>query len=196
MARGQYLGYEIRYIPGKIPEYKVNGEWVTRSKVPERRAYEKKQGSTLEGFMQSTKNHIKERQKIWKKSGRSVLGDNEFWENKTFNKLMNHYNQQVERYGDICPITLVKFTTIRTHRTNKERMDAEKKYIFSNISVDRILDHINYTKQNTLFTAVGWNMSKGVIGLNEMHYLFKDEVIKRFKEIFIERFPDQAYKYL
>ena len=193
--RGKSWGYEIRYPKGKDKQYKVNGVWTSRSYIPERRAYDQQRGNSLEGFMWLAKSHMAERNKNWLKRGRNSLGENEFLEKKTINKLMSHYNEQVERYGDVCPITLIKFTTIRTHRRQGERaISGEKKYIFSNISIDRIFDHINYTKQNTLFTSSGWNLAKGIITLDQFKYLFKDEVIKRYKKILMERFPDQAYK--
>jgi len=173
-----------------IPEYKVDGVWVGRNDVPERREYEKNYNSTLERFMIRHKSRIKSRNKKWTRQNKVLLGENEFLEKKTSNKLMDHYKKQIERYGDKCPITLIKFTTIREYI---KKIDGRLK-LFSNLSTDRILNHINYTKQNTLFTATGWNISRGELELSEFKYLFKDEIIKRYKEILIERFPDQEYE--
>ena len=78
----------------------------------------------------------------------------------------------------------------------KERTNMEKHILFSNLSPDRIINNINYTEQNTLFTAAGWNIARGELALEDFKYLFKDEIIERFKKILIERFPDQAYKYV
>ena len=80
--------------------------------------------------------------------------------------------------------------------TKEERKNMEKQIFFSNLSPDRIINNINYTEQNTLFTAAGWNIARGELALEDFKYLFKDEIIERFKKILIERFPDQAYKYV
>ena len=187
-------GYEMRYPKGKGEEYKVNGVWVSRNLVPERREYEQNYNSTLERFISRSKHKMEARDKKWIEQGKYIIGENEFLEERTCNKLMNHYKKQIERYGEVCPITLVKFTTIRTYEKRKERKNMEKQIFFSNLSPDRILNNINYTKQNTLFTSIGWNVARTDFTLEEFKYLFKDEVIERYKKILIERFPDQAYK--
>ena len=138
-----------------------------------------------------------EKNRNWIGQGKHIIGENEFLEKRTCNKLMNHYKKQIERYGEVCPITLIKFTTMRTHRLKKDKINSMERYmIFSNLSPDRIINNINYTEQNTLFTAAGWNIARGELALEDFKYLFKDEIIERFKKILIERFPDQAYKYV
>ena len=184
----------MRYPTKGDPEYLVNGVWTKRNNVPERREYERKHGSSLERFISQAKNKMVERNKNWTKRKKYILGENEFLEKETSNKLMNHYKKQIERYGEVCPITLVKFTTIRTYEKRKERKNMEKQIFFSNLSPDRILNNINYTKQNTLFTTAGWNVARGELPLAEFKYLFKDEIIERYKKILIERFPDQGYR--
>ena len=187
-------GYEVRYPKGKGEEYKVNGVWVSRNLVPERREYEQNYNSTLERFISRSKHKMEARDKKWIEGGKYIIGENEFLEERTCNKLMNHYKKQIEKYGEVCPITLVKFTTIRTYEKRKERKNMEKQIFFSNLSPDRILNNINYTKQNTLFTTAGWNVARGELPLAEFKYLFKDEIIERYKKILIERFPDQGYR--
>ena len=187
-------GYEMRYPKGKGEEYKVNGVWVSRNLVPERREYEQNYNSTLERFISRSKHKMEARDKKWMGQGKHIIGENEFLEKETSNKLMNHYKKQIEKYGEVCPITLVKFTTIRTYEKRKERKNMEKQIFFSNLSPDRILNNINYTKQNTLFTTAGWNVARGELELEEFKYLLKDEIIERYKKILIERFPDQGYR--
>ena len=184
----------MRYPKGKSEEYKVNGVWVSRNLVPERREYEQNYNSTLERFISRSKHKMEARDKKWIEGGKYIIGENEFLEERTCNKLMNHYKKQIEKYGEVCPITLVKFTTIRTYEKRKERKNMEKQIFFSNLSPDRILNNINYTKQNTLFTTAGWNVARGELPLAEFKYLFKDEIIERYKKILIERFPDQGYR--
>jgi len=190
-------GYKVRYPKGKSEEYKVNGVWVSRNLVPERREYEQNYNSTLERFISRSKHKMEARDKKWMGQGKHIIGENEFLEKETSNKLMNHYKKQIERYGEVCPITLVKFTTIRTYKLKKDKINSVERYTtFSNLSPDRIINNINYTEQNTLFTAAGWNIARGELSLEDFKYLFKDEIIERFKKILIERFPDQAYKYV
>jgi len=191
-------GYKMRY-PAKgkgDAEYMVDGVWTKRSNVPERREYEQNYNSTLERFIRRSKNKMGEKNRTWIGQGKHIIGENEFLEKETSNKLMNHYKKQIERYGEVCPITLIKFTTTRANETKEERKNMEKQIFFSNLSPDRIINNINYTEQNTLFTAAGWNIARGELALEDFKYLFKDEIIERFKKILIERFPDQAYKYV
>ena len=188
-------GYKMRYPIKGDPEYMVDGVWTKRNKVPERREYERKHGSSLGRFISRAKNKMGERNRKWIGQKKYLLGENEFLEKGTSNKLMDHYKKQIERYGEVCPITLIKFTTMRTHRLKKDKINSMERYmIFSNLSPDRIINNINYTEQNTLFTAAGWNVARGELELEEFKYLFKDEIIKRYKKILIERFPDQGYK--
>ena len=188
-------GYKMRYPTKGDPEYMVDGVWTKRNKVPERREYERKHGSSLGRFISKAKHKMGERNKKWTGQKKYLLGENEFLEKGTSNKLMDHYKKQIERYGKVCPITLIKFTTSRPFEFKEDKINnSEKHILFSNLSTDRILNNINYTEQNTLFTAAGWNVARGELELGEFKYLFKDEIIKRYKKILIERFPDQGYK--
>jgi len=188
-------GYNMRYPSKGDPEYMVNGVWTKRNNVPERREYERKHGNTLKRFISKSKHKMGEKNRNWTKQKKYILGENEFLEERTCNKLMDHYKKQIKRYGDRCPITLIKFTTMRTYESREDKINSMERYItFSNLSPDRIINNINYTKQNTLFTSAGWNIARGELALEDFKYLFKDDIIKRYKKIFIERFPDQAYK--
>jgi len=190
-------GYKMRYPTKGDPEYLVNGVWTKRNNVPERREYEQKNNSTLKRFISKSKHKMGEKNRNWIEQGKYIIGENEFVEKETSNKLMNHYKKQIERYGNICPITLIEFTTMRTYKLKKDKINSVERYTtFSNLSPDRIINNINYTKQNTLFTAAGWNIARGELVLEDFKYLFKDEIIERFKKILIERFTDQAYKYV
>ena len=62
--------------------------------------------------------------------------------------------------------------------------------LLTNISSDRILNHINYTKQNVLFTSAGWNLARGELSLSEMKTFLNKECVERYEEILMERFPD------
>ena len=64
---------------------------------------------------------------------------------------------------------------------------------FSNISPDRIFNHIDYTEQNLIFTSQLWNFKKGGSSLYELSLILQPEVLERYKAIVMERFPDQEY---
>ena len=124
--------------------------------------------------------------KSWKKQSRIIVGENEFEDIRNCcAKVSAHFDKQVERYGYKCPITHIEFTTIRKN----EMIKHEKKKIVSNISADRLFDYINYTKQNVLFTSLGWNLAKQNYSLEDMEKLFPGEFIERYKKIVLERFP-------
>ena len=65
--------------------------------------------------------------------------------------------------------------------------------VYSNVSPDRIFNHINYTEQNTIFTSQLWNFKKGESPISELKLIFLPEVLERYKAIVAERFPDQKY---
>ena len=64
----------------------------------------------------------------------------------------------------------------------------------TNLSGERLLNEQNYTKQNTLFTSVGWNLARRNFSLKDMSLLMRKDFFDRYMEILSERFPDQKYK--
>ena len=132
------------------------------------------------------KQSMKSVNKRWRKKGRKPLGVNEFEDKwNCADKVIEQFNKQVEKYGYKCPITHIDFTTIR-----KQERNRRTKQIISNISADRLVDHINYTRQNVLFTSVGWNIARQNFSLEDMEKLFPAEFAERYKKIVIERFPN------
>ena len=186
MPKGFPLGYEIRHPKGKSREYKVNWNCTKRDNVPERREWRKKSSSTVHGFLRKIRNRASDRNASWKKQNRKIYGE---FELNTYDKIKYLFDKQVERYGERCPITLRDFTTVRNNEMGRQGV----KRTFTNISPDRLLDHFNYTRQNTLFTIGGWNISKGDWSLEEVKFLFKEEHFQRYMEILLERFPDRKY---
>tara|TARA_Y100001951_G_C11226055_1_gene231766 strand:- start:122 stop:814 length:693 start_codon:yes stop_codon:yes gene_type:complete len=171
-----------------VYELFINNEWVKACNVPEKRELRKKRDSSLEGFFIYFKQSMVSRSK---RHGKFLIGDNEF-EDKygCYDKILAHFNQQVERYGYRCPITNLEFTTVRPNNKNYKGRRREKKMLLTNISSDRILNHINYTKQNVLFTSAGWNLARGELSLSEMKTFLNKECVERYEEILMERFPD------
>jgi len=179
-----YLEGEKR-IMGRA-QYLYNGEWVHKELLPVERQRRRLRESSLKFFMRKLKQSMKSSNKVWKKKGRELLGVNEFedkWD--CADKIKEQFNKQVERYGYKCPVTRIEFTTIRKqekkHRTTHYQ-------IITNISADRLFDHINYTKQNVLFTSVGWNVARQNFSLEDIKKLFPSEFAERYEKIVKERF--------
>jgi len=169
-------------------QYLINNEWVKEENVPERREWRTKKGSSLEGYFQYFKMKMAEKEKL---RGKFLIGDNEFEDKwNCYDKLRAHFNEQVERYGFKCPLTGLEFTTIRNHHTHYDGIRREVKIITTNISAERIFNHIHYTKQNVLFTSAGWNMARGELSLKDMRIFLNKTHVKRYEEILMERFPD------
>jgi len=169
-------------------EYFVDNQWVKEEEVPERREWRRKKGSTLEGYFQHFKRKMREKDKT---HGKLLMGENEFQDKwNCHDKVRTHFNKQVERYGYRCPITDLKFTTIRNHDTRYDGLRRKVRLIITNISADRILNDVHYTKQNVLFTSVGWNMSRGELSLSHMKIFLKKNHVERYEAILRERFPD------
>ena len=186
MGRGTALKYKIRYTEGKTEEYLVNGEWIKKDNVPEMREWRKKYESSLIPYLRKAKRKMTERNVEWEKSNRKIYGE---FELDTYDKIKYLFDKQIERYGMKCPITLGDLTTVRNNNLGKENTLK----LFTNLSPDRLLSYYNYSRQNTLFTSVGWNISRADWSLEEMKFLFKNEYFERYIEILMERFPDKKY---
>ena len=173
--------------------YLINGEWVPRDHVPEYREYVRKNSSSLKGFIRHIKLKIVERQKLLTKKGKFLIGNNEFEdEHGCYDKLEAHYDEQIDRYGPICPITQREFTFIRN---NEKTGYGGAPRIMTNLSHDRLLNEQNYTKQNLLFTSAGWNLTRGNLSTEDMSFYMPKDFFYRYMEILRERFPDQKYKF-
>ena len=182
-----------KVITTKDVEYKVDGEWLKSHLVPHKREMMKKNLNTKKGFMLNTLRNLDKMTKRRGKKGRHIQGENEFIDNRRgrCDKLMAHFDKQVERHGNKCPITHIPFTMI----TLLERFDINNYHrkTFSNVSPDRIFNNINYTKQNLMFTSQLWNLTKQERPISEIMLVIKPELIERYKAIVVERFPDQKY---
>ena len=178
-------GYEIKYENGQ-PLYKLGKDWVKRHKVPEqieycrkpeRIEYCRKAESKEKVYFQKLYTRIKTRSKEHKEwSDEFDFEDGE--------DLLNHWNKQQEKHGNRCPITRQILTTVR----GKGKGKGVK--TMTNISPDRLFCPITYTKQNTLFTTTGWNLSKNSLKFYEMPRYLKHENCQRHFKILQERFPE------
>ena len=184
LKKGVKINGDIRYL--------VGGKWVSDNYVPEIRELEKKRMSSLRGFLIKIKRKMKEKNEESLAKGRDLIGENEFEDGfNCYDKLQAHYDEQVERYGPICPITHMEFTF---ERNNEQTGTGNGLLNVTNLSGDRLLNEQNYTKQNLLFTSVGWNLARRNFSLKDMSLLMREDYFKRYCKILVERFPDQRYK--
>ena len=173
-------------------QYKINGKWLKSNFAPHNRESERKRLTSKRGYFCNKLNHINEKKTQWVKQGKFIQGENEFKDDRRgrCDKLMEAFDKQVEQYGNKCPMTLIPFTMDMP----LERFDINNQTkIFSNISPDRIFNHIDYTEQNLIFTSQLWNLKKGESLISELKFIFIPEVLERYKAIVMERFPDQEY---
>ena len=171
-------------------EYFFNNEWVQEERIPERREWRKKTDSCLRGSFKHLKFRMVEKEK---QCGKLLIGDNEFKDKwNCYDKLHAHYNEQVKRYGPNCPITGQEFTHIKERKESIKGDGTRRKHSFitTNMSADRILNSIHYTKQNVLFTSAGWNVARGELRLAHMKFFLNKNHVERYEEILRERFPD------
>mgnify|MGYP003653274341 FL=1 len=203
--------YKIRYIVPKTGEilksskylkkgikksgcaqYSVDGKnWINKASVPEYREYEKNRLSSPRVFFLKMKANIKTKEKKSLGMGKFLIGNNEFEDKKgCCDKLQAHYDAQIERYGPICPITNMEFTF---ERNNEKIGSGNATRIITNLSNDRLLNEHHYTKQNLLFTSIGWNLNRVNFSIKDMSRLMRKDFFNRYMEILLERFPDKKY---
>ena len=184
---------EARYIKnGKkvrgAQQFFINNEWVNEESAPERREWRKNKNSSLEGFFQHIKKKMREKEKT---HGKFLVGNNDFEDKwNCHDKVKKAFWKQVERYGYRCPITHLEFTTTRNHTPHYDGRRRKEKIILTNLSADRLLNHIHYTQQNVLFTSAGWNLIRGDLNLSSMKLFLNNDHVERYEEILMERFPD------
>ena len=171
-------------------QFLIGDEWVTQDNVPEYREYIKERYSCFEGFLPKIKKRMVEGDTKFAK--KSLIGENEFDDKRDcYDKIIVHYKEQVERYGPRCPITDLEFTF---DRLNKKVGKGNGTRSTSNISPDRLLNNIRYTKKNVLFTTTGWNLLRGDFSLEDMAIYIPKPFFENYVKILLERFPDQIYK--
>ena len=180
-------------ITTKYVEYMVGGEWIKAGFVPHIRESIKKSLNSKKGYFCVKLTGMNKNEKKRRRQGKFIQGENEFRDSRwgRCDKLIAHFDKQVERYGNKCPMTHVPFTMDRAF----ERFDINNycNGVYSNVSPDRIFNHIDYTEQNTIFTSQLWNLKKGESPMWQLELALNPEWIERYKAIVEERFPDQKY---
>ena len=182
-----------KIIPTHKKEYKVNGKWIKPSFVPYFRESRKQSINTKRGHFCAKLASMNKGERKRRKQGKLLQGENEFKDDRPgrCDKLIEAFDKQVERYGNKCPMTLIPFTM--NIAFEKFDINNHSRKVFSNISPDRIFNHIDYTEQNLIFTSQLWNLKKGESSLYELGLIFQPEIMERYKAIIMERFPDQEY---
>jgi len=170
-------GYKIKYLGPNWhnPRWLVNGSWVNEDEVPERREKQAARFSTEEGYFKKMFHKMK-------KSRHKV--EFESWE-----ELLEHWHRQQAIYGMRCPITGDLMTTIRKMEKGNQGVRTR-----TNISPDRLLSSMNYTKQNVLFVTVEFNLAKGPLKGHRVHHLFNSQIADNYLKILRERFPGMEYE--
>ena len=108
---------------------------------------------------------------------------------ESWKELLEHWHQQQAIYGMRCPITGDLMTTIRKMEKGNQGVRTR-----TNISPDRLLSSIDYTKQNVLFVTVEWNLAKGSLKGYRVHHLFNSQIADNYLKILRERFPGMEYE--
>ena len=200
-----YIDEQGRKKQSSAYKFLDNGEWVTSRNAPHNRETLRKYHNTKRGYLVAMHRESRKRLKEKALKGREILGENELLDfpnsggaptkehkPKIAREFIKHFDEQVARYGDKCPLTHIPFTMFLN---NKKFEINDQTKTFSNVSPDRIFNHIGYSKQNTIFTSQLWNLKKGTSSIEELELILKTEIMERYKAIVIERFPDQRYKF-
>ena len=206
-----YIDEQGRKKASSAYKFLDNGEWVTSRNASHNRETLRKYHNTKRGYLVTLHRITRNRLKKRIEKGREVLGENELMDfpkdimnslrsgsptkehkPKIALEFIKNFDEQVARYGYKCPLTHIPFTMF----SNNKKFDInDQTKTFSNVSPDRIFNHIGYSKQNTIFTSQLWNLTKAERPIPELELILKTEIMERYKAIVVERFPDQKYKF-
>ena len=115
--------------------------------------------------------------------------ENEF---ETHEEFREHWEKQKKTYGYFCPITNVCMTTIIPNRIGMSHMyhNQPMNRLPFNMSTERLLPKEGYTKRNTIFTTVEWNIMKGPMNWSSIRKYFKKDIADRFFKILKKNFGE------
>lgn len=89
-----------------------------------------------------------------------LVGINEF---KTPEDLLQHWNNQKEKYGMKCPYTSVEMIVPKRYRGERKTEGKKRVLVDNNIAVDQIWPGKGYTPMNTVFCSYRFNRNKNSI---------------------------------
>jgi len=109
---------------------------------------------------------------------------------ENLDEFREHWEKQKKIYGMQCPITNVRMTTIIPNRigmSHKCHHQPINRLPF-NASTERLLPKEGYTKRNTIFTTVEWNIMKGPMNWSSIRKYFKKDIADRFFKILKKKY--------
>jgi hypothetical protein len=146
--------------------------------------YQKNKERSIRQTLEWRKNNKEKYEEARKKRLNSEKGFMKMWQSikdsgkhnsfKDFDDFYNHWLEQKSRYGMKCPATGIEMTTnaVSNEKGKFRRCDT-------NISKDRILSFMGYSRQNLIFTSWKYNRAKGDI-TPDMAKAFLDIVYERY----------------
>jgi len=129
--------------------YQKNKEHLTKQVLEWRKNNKEKYEETAKKRRNSEKGYVAV---LWQ----SIKAGNKHNSFRDFNDFYNHWLEQKKIYGMKCPATGVEMTmkVLFNEKGKFERCGT-------NISKDRILNHMGYSHQNVIFTCWNYNKAKG-----------------------------------
>ena len=128
----------------------------------------------MERYEEARKKRLNSEKGFMKTLWQSIKDSGKHNSFKDFDEFYNHWLEQKSRYGMKCPATGIEMTTnaVSNEKGNFRRCDT-------NISKDRILSFMGYSRQNLIFTSWKYNRAKGDI-TPDMAKAFLDIVYERY----------------
>jgi len=156
----------------RIKEY--DKEWYQKNKERSIRQTLEWRKNNKEKYEEARKKRLNSEKGFMKTLWQSIKDSGKHNSFKDFDEFYNHWLEQKSRYGMKCPATGIEMTTnaVSNEKGKFRRCDT-------NISKDRILSFMGYSRQNLIFTSWKYNRAKGDI-TPDMAKAFLDIVYERY----------------
>ena len=149
-------------------------EWYQKNKERSIRQTLEWRKNNKEKYEEARKKRLNSEKGFMKTLWQSIKDSGKHNSFKDFDDFYNHWLEQKSRYGMKCPATGIEMTTnaVSNEKGKFRRCDT-------NISKDRILSFMGYSRQNLIFTSWKYNRAKGDI-TPDMAKAFLDIVYERY----------------
>jgi len=156
----------------RIKEY--DKEWYQKNKERSIRQTLEWRKNNKEKYEEARKKRLNSEKGFMRVMWQSIKDSGKHNSFKDFDEFYNHWLEQKSRYGMKCPATGIEMTTnaVSNEKGKFRRCDT-------NISKDRILSFMGYSRQNLIFTSWKYNRAKGDI-TPDMAKAFLDIVYERY----------------